>query len=131
MGGISGHAGLFSTAFDLHLFVKEFVSCYQGAGTLLNQEIIREFIDSGKVINEGTFLFGWDRPAENNSQAGNLFSKNSIGHLGYTGCSLWVDLARDFWVILLSNRVHPTATNEMIKAFRPGLHDQIVGDLGV
>ncbi len=61
-----------------------------------------------------------------NLQAGSLFSKETIGHLGFTGCSIWIDLAKKFYVLLLTNRVHPNRYNEAIKIFRPKIHDLIL-----
>lgn len=133
MGGVAGHAGLFSTVDDLNLFVAEFVSCCCRGGKFLDKNILEQFVCMGRDTVEpryrGSFLLGWDRPAHENSQAGRHFSKRSIGHLGYTGCSLWIDLMKDFWVILLTNRIHPTSTNERIKSFRPMLHDSICDEL--
>lgn len=140
MGGVSGHAGLFSTTDDLHLFVTELIRSNHGIGDFLQQETVREFINYNantpahlKCLKRknNTFALGWDHPKEENSQAGNSFSKHSIGHLAYTGCSIWINLEKNFWVILLTNRVHPATTNEKIKTFRPTLHDQIVEELGV
>ena len=107
LGGVAGHAGLFSTVDDLHLFL----TAWKKSGP----------------ANE--IKLGWDSPNEQNSQAGSHFSKNSIGHLGFTGCSFWLDLDRDFCVILLTNRVHPSSQNEAIKKFRPILHDIIYEEL--
>ena len=110
LGGIAGHAGLFSTVDDLHRFLVA---------------IERE--SRGPKVK---IPLGWDTPApEGKSQAGKHFSKNSIGHLGYTGCSFWADLDHDFHIILLTNRVHPSAKNEAIKGFRPQIHDLIFEEL--
>ena len=107
LGGVTGHAGLFSTVDDLHRFLITF-----------------------KKEKEAVKLkLGWDTPSEGSSQAGRYFSKNSIGHLGYTGCSFWMDLEQDFHIILLTNRVHPSAQNEAIKKFRPRIHDLIYEEL--
>ncbi|MFH1874628.1 MAG: serine hydrolase domain-containing protein [Pseudomonadota bacterium] len=138
LGGVAGHAGLFSTALDLHEFTKELVACYQGQSRLISQEVVRNFINFESINQQKRklgkpesrlFLGGWDTPATQNSAAGHHFSKQSIGHLGFTGCSIWIDLAQGFWVILLSNRVHPSATNEKIKGFRPKIHDVIITEI--
>lgn len=127
MGGVAGHAGLFSTAEDLHAFVHQFVACDRGHSEWIPSGIVREFIRFSLrlPLEDATYVLGWDTPAHSNSQAGSHFSRHSIGHLGYTGCSLWIDLDADFWVILLTNRIHPSSTNEKIRAFRPALHDLI------
>lgn len=107
MGGVAGHAGLFSTASDIHKFISSQLTYLRGL-------VPRQ---------PGTYILGWDTPSRQGSAAGRYFSRHSIGHLGYTGCSLWIDLDKDFWVILLTNRIYPTATNEKIKIFRPQIHN--------
>ncbi len=126
LGGVAGHAGLFSTIDDLHRFLIAFEKGYRGESPILPQELIMEFV--GPKVK---FKLGWDTPAQDESQAGKHFSRNSIGHLGDTGCSFWVDLEKDFHVILLTNRVHPhpTPQNDAIKQFRPKFHDLIYEEL--
>jgi CubicO group peptidase (beta-lactamase class C family) len=68
---------------------------------------------------------GWDTPTPP-SQAGDRFSPRSIGHLGYTGCSLWIDLDREITVVLLTNRVVFGADNRLIRNFRPAIHDAVM-----
>lgn len=123
LGGVAGHAGLFSTIDDLHRFLVSWMS----------SSMLRATIDqtSFQKKNGDMYVHGWNIPSPKHSAAGHLFSKESIGHLGYTGCSLWIDLTRHAWVILLSNRVHPSTTNEKIKAFRPSIHDLVMSELVV
>ncbi|MFO1518108.1 MAG: serine hydrolase domain-containing protein [bacterium] len=116
LGGAAGHAGLFSTMTDLTKMADEFLKVDAEKSKWLKRETFRRFVDAKPPM-------GWDTPAAQNSQAGTLFSKETIGHLGFTGTSLWIDLARKFYVILLTNRVHPNRYNEGIKAFRPKIHD--------
>ena len=73
-----------------------------------------------------TWALGWDTPSPQGSSAGKHFSAESVGHLGYTGTSVWMDFAKDVIVILLTNRIHPDRKNEKIKAFRPVLHDLVM-----
>jgi len=133
MGGVAGHAGLFSTVRDVHRFVRAVMLSFAGNGTLIDKEIVHRFLDfdSASIAprHPNTFLLGWDRPQCRDSQAGSRFSNRTIGHLGFTGCSIWIDTTRPLWVILLSNRIHPSAENEMIKAFRPILHNTIWGEI--
>ena len=68
---------------------------------------------------------GWDTPSASASQAGRHFSAESVGHLGFTGCSLWIDPPRRRWVVLLTNRVHPSRDDIRIKALRPVVHDAV------
>ncbi|MBN1282189.1 MAG: beta-lactamase family protein [Proteobacteria bacterium] len=130
LGGVAGHAGLFSTAEDIHRFALDLVRCYRGESRWFDPEMLRQFIKEGKRKPAGEqFVAGWNRPSLRNSASGHRFSANSIGHLGYTGCSIWIDLSRYYWIVLLTNRIHPTSTNQMITAFRPAIHDLIYDEL--
>lgn len=122
MGGVAGHAGLFSNTADLHIFISDLVAKYKDGN-----ETVGRFLPFRDQLTEcnSTWLLGWDRPSHVNSQAGNHFSTESIGHLGYTGCSMWIDLKKDYWIVLLSNRVNPTSANEKIRSFRPTLYNFI------
>ena len=120
LGGIAGHAGLFSTIDDLHRFLSFLEKGLREQDPFLSMELLHEFIGPKMPIK-----LGWDTPSVSDSQAGGHFSKNSIGHLGYSGCSFWADLDKDFHVVLLTNRVHPSSDNETIKVFRPHLHNVI------
>ena len=73
---------------------------------------------------------GWDTPSGESPSAGKYFSSNSVGHLGFTGTSLWIDPDAGLAVTLLSNRVHPSRENWKIKKFRPYFHEAIRIDLG-
>ena len=130
MGGVSGHAGLFSNVKDLNKIISELVLSFKGKSSFVSSEVIKKFWEKSSS-DLGNFRLGWDSPSRPMSQSGRYFSDNSVGHLAYTGCSLWVDLKQDYWVILLTNRVNPSATNHKIKAFRPKIHDKIYAELGV
>ncbi len=130
LGGVAGHAGIFSTARELHRFTAELTRCYRGESKWIPQPVVREFLQVNTQKPEGdAFVLGWNRPSRRNSASGHHFSANTIGHLGYTGCSIWIDLNEDFWIILLTNRIHPSSTNERIKAFRPKIHDLIYDEV--
>lgn len=124
LGGVAGHAGLFSHVDDIHRFSVAIKKGLAGSHPLLSKEVLEEFIGTTTKIK-----LGWDTPELKNSQAGHSFSRNSIGHLGFSGCSFWIDLEQDFHIIFLTNRVHPTNQNESIKLFRPQLHDHIYEEL--
>lgn len=133
MGGIAGHAGLFSTAEDLSQIAAALCRAWRGddAGgvALCERDVIRTFW-SPSGIPGSTWRLGWDGPAAANSQAGTKFSRAGVGHLGFTGCSLWIDPARDTWIVMLSNRVHPTVPkDDRFKRFRPMVHDAIADAL--
>ena len=126
MGGVSGHAGLFSSARDLHQFILLLVECYHGGNGFLTPDLVREFWTQDRTVPGSTWALGWDTPSLKGSSSGQYFSQQSVGHLGYTGTSIWIDLRRDIHVILLTNRIHPTHGNERIREFRPLIHDLIM-----
>lgn len=126
MGGVSGHAGLFSSARDIHSFLLRLRRSLRGEDDFLPQPLVRQFLTRDPTLPGSTFALGWDTPSGENPACGSHFSPNTVGHLGFTGTSLWWDLEKDCHVILLSNRVHPSRSNDKIKAFRPYVHDLIM-----
>ena len=125
MGGVAGHAGLFSTASDVGRFAMMILAAWHGEGAYLNPERVREFT----ARQSPEWGLGWMMRSEPSS-SGRFFSDASFGHLGYTGTSLWIDPSRDLIVVFLTNRVHPSRDNDKIRAFRPLLHDRIVEEVG-
>ena len=131
LGGYSGHAGLFGTAQDIFTLTTALVNIYHGDSTgLLKSKTVRTFLSRQGIIPGSTWALGWDTPSKNNSSSGNWFSSNSIGHTGFTGASIWIDLKKNITVIFLTNRIHPTRSNEKIKEFRPELHNLIMRKFG-
>ena len=125
MGGVAGHAGLFSTARDVSRIVAALVAAWRGApASVVSSSTVRAFWSPCGVAGS-TWCLGWDRPSLEGSSAGTLWPRDGVGHLGFTGCSIWIAPALGRWVVLLSNRVHPSRANEAIKAFRPQLHDAV------
>lgn len=132
LGGYSGHAGLFGTAEDVHVLVNLIWEHYLGKrDDYLRPETVRTFFTKQDIVKESSWCLGWDTPSEEHSSSGKYFSRNSVGHTGFTGVSVWMDLDKDVVVILLTNRIHPTRKNEKIKTFRPKLHDLIMEELGL
>jgi len=86
-------------------------------------------LQPARLHPSSTWALGFDTPASSDSSAGKYFSARSVGHLGFTGTSFWLDLEKKIAVILLSNRVHPSRDNEKIKEFRPLLHDAVMEEL--
>ncbi len=133
LGGVAGHAGLFATARDVSRVAHSLVAAWHGARSASVPRILpparvqQLWTPSG--VPGSTWCLGWDRPAPAHSSAGTRWPRDGVGHLGFTGCSLWIDPPRARWVVLLSNRVHPTRANERIKQLRPALHDAIVSAL--
>jgi CubicO group peptidase (beta-lactamase class C family) len=128
VGGVDGQAGLFGTAEDIHTLLSEMISVYSGdpSSGVFNPDIIRTFLNHGQGRERA---LGFDRPSPEESSSGIYFSANSVGHLGFSGTSFWMDLDRSIIIILLTNRIHPTRENEKIKAFRPLLHDAVMQGL--
>lgn len=124
MGGITGHAGLFSTAYEVHLLARELVAAYRGQRSLFDGQIVRRFFHWRRPADSPRRL-GWATP-QGLISPGKHFGPNTVGHLGYTGTSLWIDLDRHVWVVLLTNRVYYGRDPEQINAFRPRVHDAVM-----
>jgi serine-type D-Ala-D-Ala carboxypeptidase len=129
VGGVAGHAGLFSSARDIHQLLARLSACLRGKDAFLPQTLILEFLSKDETVKHSTRALGWDTPSENESASGQWFSSHSVGHLGFTGTSVWWDLEKNCHVVLLSNRVHPTRKNDKIRKFRPYIHDVIMQEL--
>lgn len=130
MGGIAGHAGVFSSAYDLFLFAREILRARRGEGRVLTGRSAGEMTTRVPKPPGCPRTPGWDTPtpdAEGGSQAGSRFPGETIGHLGWTGCSLWVDLSREITIVLLANRVYYGQDNERMKVLRPRIHDAVMG----
>lgn len=125
LNGVAGHAGLFSTVEDLSIFVRMLLNNGKYKDhQVISSEIIEEW--TTKQSEQSDRALGWDtKSMEGYSSAGTKFSKFSFGHTGYTGTSIWIDKKTKLFVILLSNRVHPTRANKKISRLRPELHDAI------
>ena len=124
LGGVAGHAGLFSTAADVFRIVQEYVRATEGKGCILREDLAQLCVARQDQELDSTRALGWDVPS-NNSSSGKHFSEQSFGHLGFTGTSVWADPRANLVVVLLTNRVHPHRNNNRIAEFRPLLHDAI------
>lgn len=130
LGGYSGHAGLFSTANEVYILVNLLRAHYMGIrNDFLRPETVREFFARQNKTAGCTCALGWDTPSHENSSAGRYLSHTSVGHLGFTGTSVWMDLERDVIIVFLTNRIHPTRQNEKIREFRPLIHDTVMEKL--
>ena len=122
LGGVAGHAGCFSTAFD----VSAFAQCMLQNGSPLVKKETLEIFTRRQDLPAGTSrTLGWDTPTQP-SQSGRYFSSRSYGHLGYTGTSLWIDPDRQLSVTLLTNRTWPDRGSQSIKQVRPAFHDAVI-----
>jgi len=129
MGGVAGHAGLFAIGGDIYIFAKEILEIFRGREGMIPKEILEKFIKRQEIVKHSSRALGWDTPSRIFSTSGRYFSNESIGHTGFTGVSLWIDLKREIIVILLSNRVHPTRENQTFNRFRPYIHDIVMEEL--
>ena len=129
-GGIEGHAGLFGTAGDVFNLLSELMTVYRGSVSkgVFDIDLTRRFLSLNKQTGRA---LGFDTPTSKGSSCGRYFSKRTVGHLGFTGTSFWMDLDRAIVVILLTNRIHPSRDNNRIKAFRPKLHDAVMENYAV
>jgi beta-N-acetylhexosaminidase len=129
IGGVSGHAGLFSTAPDLAAFCQMLLN----GGVYAHQRILRRAtivqFTVPQQLSGGTRTLGWVVPTEGSS-SGHYFLPHSFGHTGFTGTSIWIDPDRQLFVVLLTNRVNPTRENHKIAEVRPALHDAVMQALG-
>ncbi len=122
LGGVAGHAGLFSTAGDLALFAHAMLN---GGYPILRPDTVQLFTRRESVPTGTSRALGWDTPSSP-SQSGKYFGPRSFGHLGYTGTSLWIDPDRQLSIALLTNRTWPDCQSTAIKKVRPAFHDAVV-----
>jgi len=125
MGGVAGHAGLFSTAYEVHVLARELVAAYHGGRSVFDRTTVRRFLEPQPPPGS-TRTLGWDTPATRGSSSGRHFGPRSVGHLGFAGTSLWIDLERSLWVVLLTNRVYYGREPNRLLTFRPRLHDAVL-----
>ncbi len=123
IGGVAGHAGLFSSVRDMAVFAQMLLNGgeYNGVRVLRPQTIARWTAPQGRGASRA---LGWDTPSERSS-AGRYFGPRSFGHTGYTGTSLWIDPERGLFVVILTNRVNPTAENQKHVGLRRAIADAV------
>lgn len=130
VGGISGHAGLFGTAGSVAKLLLRLIDIYKGRVSVPDfpKGVLQEFWRIQGPGTGNTWALGFDTPSRSGSSAGSGFSPRSIGHLGFTGTSFWMDLEHEILVVLLANRTFPKADRESqakMRQFRPLLHDLV------
>ena len=125
LGGVAGHAGLFSTAYDM----SRYAQMYLNGGTLGGVPIVKpETIRQFTTVYDSTFsnrALLWETPTGNNS-AGHVMKRPAFGHTGFTGGDIWIDPANDLFLVLLTNRVNPTRANTKIGAVRQAVADAVM-----
>lgn len=125
LGGVAGHAGLFGTADAVGVFARLVLQTFAEPTVLGTPDLMRSFAMRSSVPGSSRAL-GWDT-ALPTSSCGRYMSRTAIGHTGFTGTSLWIDYERDFYAVLLTNRVHPTRANEKLVPLRAEFHEALTG----
>ena len=139
LGGVSGHAGLFSTAPDLLRFGEWLLRIVSDpkfgmpSSRVVSEEwlrfqVARSFLERQGIPSGSSRALGWDTPSAGSS-AGSRLDSTSIGHTGFTGTSIWIDPTRELVIVLLTNRVHPTRENNRMGPVRRGVADRVVQGL--
>jgi CubicO group peptidase (beta-lactamase class C family) len=135
LGGVGGHAGLFSNTLDPLLYAACLLGkhgspgCTSQGHQLFTTEAIQLFTTRAELPPGSSRALGWDTPSQPSS-SGNFFSRHSAGHLGYSGTSLWIDFERKIAVVLLTNRTWPRRESQSIRSVRPAFHDAVIESLG-
>ena len=124
MGGVAGHAGLFAPADDVMRFGSTLLDVWHGRSDLLPRERLVEFATRQNLPPGADWALGWDTPTPGGSSSGRYFSAQSIGHLGFTGTSLWIDFAAEAVVVMLTNRIHLVAKRSKF-TLRAEIHDLV------
>jgi CubicO group peptidase (beta-lactamase class C family) len=131
MGGVAGHAGLFATAPALWGFAQALLDTATGRRDWLPSALVCQSWQRHPGVPDSTRALGWDTPTPGRSAAGDYISPHAVGHLGFTGCSLWIDPQPQIIVVLCTNRVHPTRQATGITRLRPAVHNLVLQALGV
>lgn len=120
--GVAGHAGLFSTLSEVQALARLLLRCLAGRSSFLRAETLSTFIRRQELVPGSSRALGWDTPSTGTT-CGSYFSPRAFGHTGFTGTSIWMDPKNERFVVLLSNRVHPTRDNNQFGQLRPHLHN--------
>jgi CubicO group peptidase (beta-lactamase class C family) len=125
-GGVDGQAGLFGTAEAVGDLLGELMAVHRGEPHrgVFHSEWLKRFLKRDEISGRA---LGFDMPTSGGASSGVFFSKETVGHLGFTGTSFWSDLRIGASVVLLTNRIHPSVENDRIRSFRPKVHDAVMG----
>lgn len=126
MGGVAGHAGLFGTSESVHAILMELFNAFydKSPPKIFRPDVVHLFLQKNPSHERTP---GFDTPSPQGSSSGELFDRqHTVGHLGFTGTSFWMDLKQQVIVVLLTNRIHPSRENDRIKQFRPLIHNQVM-----
>jgi serine-type D-Ala-D-Ala carboxypeptidase len=128
LGGAAAHAGLFGTARGVGAYARHLLQILDGRTGAFQRSTLETFIARRPEVPTSSRALGWDTMLPTSS-CGTRMSPRAFGHTGYTGTSLWIDPERGIYVVLLTNRVHPTRTNDAIARVRPAVHDAVMNEL--
>jgi CubicO group peptidase (beta-lactamase class C family) len=128
LGGVAGHAGLFGTAEAVGEHARHLLQVLSGRRGAFDTQTARMFVSRRSGIPKCSRALGWDTMLLTSS-CGVRMSPQAFGHTGFTGTSLWIDPVTEVYVVLLTNRVHPTPDNEAIKSVRPAVHDAVLEEM--
>ncbi len=131
MGGVAGHAGLFSTADDLAVFAQMLLNGgVYGDTRILSPVTVRRMTEEHLRVNSTVRRgLGWDLHSEEFCTAGDLLSASAYGHTGFTGTSLWMDPENDLFVILLAHRLHPDGRQSAFNEVRARIHNVVAASI--
>ena len=126
MGGVAGHAGLFGTLRGVLGFCEYLLDAWKGRvlSAVVPNALIRKAMETKH--HKGNWCLGFDTPTVGKSSSGVFFSQGSVGHLGFSGTSFWIDTEKEIVIVLLTNRIHPSRKNEKIRQFRPFFHNYLM-----
>jgi CubicO group peptidase (beta-lactamase class C family) len=133
IGGAAGHAGVFSTPDDVAALGQAWLDALLGRRSIVDPGVAAEFARRDRTPGS-TRALGWDTPSDAGSSLGARLGRGprgAIGHLGFTGTSLWIDPGAEVVAVLLTNRVHPTRDSDLIRELRPRFHDAVAEALGI
>lgn len=133
LGGVAGQAGLFGDLASVLSLAAHLLDCWQDRAThpAFANAHLKTFLRKDERVPGSGWALGFDTPSPQGSSAGKHFHPASVGHLGFSGTSFWIDPGRDLVVVLLTNRIHPSRENGKIKEFRPLFHDMVAETLGL
>jgi CubicO group peptidase (beta-lactamase class C family) len=136
LGGVAGHAGMFGTASAVGAFARAILAGLLDSSTPgdtvehlgVRRATLARFVRKSSVPGSSRAL-AWDTMLPTSS-CGTRLSARAVGHTGFTGTSLWIDPERDLYVVLLTNRVHPTRDNNRIRSVRRQVHEELAAEVG-
>jgi CubicO group peptidase (beta-lactamase class C family) len=126
MGGVAGHAGLFGNVKGVVGLCEKILDLWKDRGVLdaFPRTLLQSAVTQKHPV--GNWCLGFDTPSPGRSSSGRCFSQRSVGHLGFSGTSFWIDPDREIIIVLLTNRIHPSRENIKIRQFRPLFHDYLM-----